>query len=178
MMVGEIRDLETAQIAVQAALTGHIVLSTLHTNDAAGAVARLLDMGVDDYLLTSSVNMILAQRLVRRVCGTCRQRYVPGTDVVDKLDLANLTQERPIVLFRATGCTACNGTGYTGRMMIYEMLPISDGIRQLVLKRAAAQKIREAAIADGMQTMHRNGLRRSLAGETTLEEVFRVVGGT
>lgn len=176
MMVGEIRDLETAQIAVQAALTGHIVLSTLHTNDAAGAIARLLDMGVDDYLLTSSVNMILAQRLVRRVCRSCRESYEAGPDVVDKLQLASLTQDRPAMLFRAAGCKACNGTGFAGRMMIYEMLPISDGIRHLVLRSAAAQEIREAAIAEGMQTMYRNGLRQSLAGETTLEEVFRVVG--
>lgn len=178
MMVGEIRDLETAQIAVQAALTGHIVLSTLHTNDAAGAVARLLDMGVDDYLLTSSVNMILAQRLVRRICRDCRQTYAPAPDVIEKLGLARLTRHRPVMLFRAMGCAACQETGYAGRMMVYEILPISDGIRQLILKSAAAQKIRDAAIAEGMQSMYRNGLRRALSGETTLEEVFRVVGAT
>ena len=178
MMVGEIRDLETAQIAIQAALTGHIVLSTLHTNDAAGAVARLLDMGVDDYLLTSSINMVLAQRLVRKVCQSCRESFVAAPDVVDRLNLRNLTEDRPIRLYRAAGCAACGHTGYVGRTMIYEMLPISDGIRQLVLKNAVAQEIRDAAVHEGMERMYQNGFRRSLAGDTTPEEVIRVVGMT
>jgi len=174
MMIGEIRDLETAQIAVQAALTGHLILSTLHTNDAASAVTRLLDMGVEDYLLTSTVNALVAQRLVRKLCRQCRQPYEALPGLVERMQLGALTERRPITLHRAVGCEQCNGTGFHGRSSILEVLIMSDGIRQLVLRHAEARLIQNAAVAEGMQTMHIHGMRKVLNGLTTVEEVFRV----
>jgi general secretion pathway protein E len=175
MMVGEIRDLETAQIAVQAALTGHLVLSTLHTNDAASAVTRLLDMGLEDYLLTSTINGLVAQRLVRRLCPRCRDSYVPVPDFATRLEFHRLRPEEPIVLYRAKGCEFCGQTGYFGRTMIVEVLAMTDAIRQLVLKHAEAREIQIAAREDGMQTMYEHGLCKALDGITTVEEVLRVV---
>jgi len=134
IMVGEIRDRETAQIAVQAALTGHVVLSTLHTNNAASTVTRLLDMGVEDYLLTSTINGILAQRLVRVLCSSCSEPYVAPRELIDELQLHRYAKSDPITLHRPHGCAQCNGTGYHGRTTILEMLVISDPIRQLVLR--------------------------------------------
>ena len=174
IMIGEIRDLETAQIAVQSALTGHMVLSTLHTNDAASTVNRLLDMGMDDYLLTSTVNGILAQRLVRTLCTQCRQAYPALPEVVEELQLKRYTQDAQIILYRAVGCDHCVGTGYMGRVSILEMLVMSDAIRALVMRHVAAGEIRQQAIMEGMQTMYENGLRKAVAGITTIEEVLRV----
>lgn len=174
IMIGEIRDLETAQIAVQSALTGHMVISTLHTNDAPSTVNRLLDMGVEDYLLTSTVNGILAQRLVRSLCKVCREPYQPLPEVVKEFDLERFANGIPIVLYRPVGCEACGGTGYSGRLGIMEMLPMTDTIRSLVMRHAISGDIRRQAIDEGMQTLYEDGLRKVLAGIVTLEEVLRV----
>ncbi len=174
IMIGEIRDLETAQIAVQSALTGHLVLSTLHTNDAPSSVNRLLDMGVEDYLLTSTVIGILAQRLVRTLCTHCREPYQPLPEVVKELGLDKHVPagEKPL-LYKAIGCAECSGTGYTGRVAILEMMPMTDKIRPLVMQHANASELRHAAIAAGMQPMFDYGLQKALAGVTTVEEVVR-----
>ena len=171
MMVGEIRDLETAQIAVQAALTGHLVLSTVHTNDAASAMTRLLDMGIEDYLLTSTVNGVLAQRLVRKLCLSCREPYGPTAELCERL---GLTDGADATLYRPAGCPACNGTGYRGRTMISELMPMTDANRPLVLRHAEARELQAEAIRGGMQTMYLHGLKKALAGVTTIEEVIRV----
>ena len=169
VMVGEIRDLETAQIAVQVALTGHLVLSTLHTNDAATGVTRLLDMGVEDYLIASTCNAIMAQRLVRTLCQDCRTPYAVTPRHARSLGLAC---DEPVTLFRAAGCARCSGTGYRGRTTIVEILPFRPAIRDLVLRRASAAEIGEAAIAEGMRTMHMHGLEKAQAGLTTVEDVL------
>jgi general secretion pathway protein E len=185
IMVGEIRDRETAQIAVQAALTGHLVLSTLHTNNASSSVTRLLDMGVEDYLLTSTVNGIVAQRLVRVLCSNCREPYAAPTELIDELQPRGNAKGDPrrrptrkITLYRPHGCAQCNGTGYLGRTSILEMLVISDPIRQLVHRGADANEIQVAAIEGGMQSMYQNGIDKALAGTTSLEEVLRVTQET
>jgi general secretion pathway protein E len=174
IMIGEIRDLETAQIAVQSALTGHMVISTLHTNDAPSTVSRLLDMGVEDFLLTSTVNGILAQRLVRSLCKVCREAYEPLPEVVDEFELKRFAGDAPIVLYRPVGCEACGGTGYTGRLGIMEMMPMTDSIRSLVMRHAVSGEIRRKAIEEGMQTLYEDGLHKVLAGIITLDEVLRV----
>lgn len=174
IMIGEIRDLETARIAVQSALTGHLVLSTLHTNDAAGGVTRLLDMGMEDYLLTSTVNGILGQRLVRLLCPHCREPYEALPELIDELQLRRFTNDARITLYRPVGCEHCAGTGYQGRMAILELLTMTDTIRALVLKHATAGEIERAARAEGMHTMYEDGLRKVVAGQTTVEEVLRV----
>ncbi len=174
IMIGEIRDLETAQIAVQSALTGHMVLSTLHTNDAASTINRLLDMGVDDYLLTSTVNGILAQRLVRTLCPHCREAHPALTEVVEEMQLQRYTNASPVLLYRAAGCVECGNTGYSGRVSIVELLVMSDTIRSMVMRHVTSGEVRQQAIADGMQTMYENGLSKAVAGVTTIEEVLRV----
>jgi general secretion pathway protein E len=174
IMIGEIRDLETAQIAVQSALTGHMVLSTLHTNDAASTINRLLDMGMDDYLLTSTVNGILAQRLVRTLCTHCRQAYPALPEVVEDMQLKRYTQADPVVLWRPIGCKDCGDTGYSGRVSIVELLVMSDSIRSMVMRHVTSGEVRQKAIVDGMQTMYENGLSKAVAGITTIEEVLRV----
>ncbi|MEP6964205.1 MAG: type II secretion system ATPase GspE [Polaromonas sp.] len=174
IMIGEIRDLETAQIAVQAALTGHMVLSTLHTNDAASTINRLLDMGMDDYLLTSTVNGILAQRLVRTLCTHCRQAHPALPEVVEEMQLRRYTQADPVMLYRPVGCDECGGTGYMGRISIVELLVMSDAVRSMIMRHVTAGEIRQQAIAEGMQTMYENGLSKTVVGVTTIEEVLRV----
>jgi len=175
IMVGEMRDLETARIAVQSALTGHLVLSTLHTNDAAGGVTRLLDMGVDDYLITSTINGIVAQRLVRRLCPHCRESYNPMRELVDELNLDEFVADgEEVVLYRPTGCAECGGRGYHGRLSLTEVLVMNDEIRQLVMQHANAGEIQKAAVRGGMATLYRDGLRKAVTGLTTLEEVARV----
>ncbi len=175
IMVGEMRDLETARIAVQSALTGHLVLSTLHTNDAAGGITRLLDMGVDDYLITSTINGIVAQRLVRRLCPHCRESYVPMRELVDELNLGEFVAAgEEIILYHPTGCDECGGRGYYGRLSLTEVLLMNDEIRQLVMQHANAGEIQKAAIRGGMTTLYRDGLRKAIDGRTTLEEVARV----
>lgn len=172
IMVGEMRDVETARIAVQSALTGHLVLSTLHTNDAGGSITRLLDMGIEDYLLTSTVNGIFAQRLVRKLCLECREPYRPTAALAVELDLGN--DRRDAALHRARGCEQCAGTGYLGRTIIAEFLPMSEPIQRLVLGRADSAQIQEAALGEGMISMRKNGLDKALQGITTIEEVSRV----
>lgn len=174
IMIGEMRDLETAGIAVQSALTGHLVLSTLHTNDAAGSVTRLLDMGVEDYLLTSTINGILAQRLVRMLCSHCRQPYQALPELVDELRLRRFTNARDITLYKPGGCEQCGGSGYRGRAAIMEFLVMSDPLRRMVLKHADATELQVQAQKEGMDTMYEDGLRKAVAGQTTIEEVLRV----
>ena len=174
IMIGEMRDLETAGIAVQSALTGHLVLSTLHTNDAAGSVTRLLDMGVDDYLLTSTISGILAQRLVRLLCRHCRQPYPALPELVEELRLQRFSDSPAITLYQPVGCEHCGGTGYRGRAAIMEFLVMSDALRRLVLKHADAGQLQAEAQREGMDTMYEDGLRKAVAGLTTIEEVLRV----
>ncbi|MDI1276661.1 type II secretion system ATPase GspE [Methylobacter sp.] len=174
IMIGEMRDLETARIAVQSALTGHLVLSTLHTNDAAGGVTRLLDMGLEEYLLTSTVNGILAQRLVRKLCPACKQRYTPSPDIVDGMRLRRFAPEGDIVLYKPVGCPSCGGLGYRGRLAIIEFLQMTDPLRKLIMAHEEAGAIQRLAIEEGMTTMYENGLVKALQGITTLEEVLRV----
>lgn len=174
IMIGEMRDLETARIAVQSALTGHLVLSTLHTNDAAGGVTRLLDMGLEEYLLSSTVNGILAQRLVRKLCTVCKQSYTPSPEMVNELRLQRFAQNEQITLYKAVGCAACNGTGYRGRMAIIEFLPMTDPVRKLIMSHEEAGVIQKLAISEGMQTLYENGLDKVVQGTTTPEEVLRV----
>ena len=173
IMIGEIRDLETAQIAVQSALTGHLVLSTVHTNDAPSTVNRLLDMGVEDYLLTSTVIGILAQRLVRKLCPNCKEAYVALPELVEQMRLRRLSQERDIALWHAKGCSQCANTGYIGRVCITEMMPMTDALRSLVMRHATATELRAEAVRGGMVTMYEDGLRKALKGVTTFEEVLR-----
>ena len=174
IMIGEIRDVETAEIAVQAALTGHLVLSTLHTNDAASSVSRLLDMGVQDYLLTSTLNGISAQRLVRTLCPECRRSEAAMPELAAHLGLERYSDRDEVHLYHANGCEACNGTGYHGRTSLVETLVMSDEIRRLILRRTESMKILRAAIAEGMKTMYDDGMMKAIAGITTVEEVLRV----
>ncbi len=174
IMIGEMRDLETAKIAVQSALTGHLVLSTLHTNDAAGGITRLLDMGLEEYLLTSTVNGILAQRLVRKLCPACKVASIAEPEIVSSLNLRRFTDETDIVLYKPVGCSACAGMGYRGRLAIIEFLPMTDPIRKLIMAHKEAGAIQKLAVAEGMQTLYENGLVKVIQGITTLEEVMRV----
>src|SRR5213594_3025594 len=170
IMVGEIRDFETAEIAIQAALTGHLVFSTLHTNDASGAVSRLLEMGVEDYLLASSLLGVLAQRLVRRVCMKCRR---PAEMAVEAMrELSN--GDAAVQVYEGAGCEECAHTGYRGRSGIFEFLLVNDAIRQLILKRSSADAIKDAAVGLGMRTLRDDGWAKVRGGSTTVAEVVRV----
>jgi type IV pilus assembly protein PilB len=172
MMIGEIRDLETAEIAVQASLTGHLVFSTLHTNDAAGAVTRLIDMNVAPYLIASTLEAVLGQRLVRTICLNCKEPYMPDDDTVQRLDLKRSNVgDRPFYYGR--GCTKCNGTGYKGRKGVFEYLRVSDPIRDLINERRPTLFIRERARELGMRTMREDAIRNVLDGYTTVDEVLR-----
>ena len=175
IMVGEIRDLETAQIAVQAALTGHLVLSTLHTNSAAAAITRLRDMGVEDYLLTAVLRGVMGQRLVRRLCDDCKQEVAAPPELISRFRLDARTERRPITLFHAVGCGQCRDTGYRGRQAIAEFLAPDAEIERLIFARTDHSAIERAAVAAGMVTMFDAGLDAALAGTTTLEEVARSV---
>ncbi len=171
VMVGEIRDNETADIAVKAALTGHQVLSTLHTNDAAGAIARLDDMGIEPFLISSSVIMACAQRLIRRVCTNCREEFVPEPEMFQRL---NMEPAEGAIFYHGLGCDRCKNRGYSGRAAIIEALPVSEAIRRLIIKRASAAVIKNQAIAEGMKTLRMVGIDKAMEGITTLEEVWRV----
>ncbi|MGB3839704.1 MAG: type II secretion system ATPase GspE [Rhodanobacter sp.] len=173
IMIGEMRDLETCRIAIQSALTGHLVLSTLHTNSAAGGVTRLLDMGVEDYLLGSTINGILAQRLVRRLDPETAIAYEALPEVIAQFELEKYTDERPIRLWKP-GTSATNPSGYRGRRAIMEFLTMSDPLRRLVMQRASEGEIEKQARAEGMRTMYEDGIAKAVAGITTLEEVLRV----
>jgi general secretion pathway protein E len=172
ILVGEIRDSETAEIAIQAALTGHLVFSTLHTNDAAGAVTRLLDMKIEPFLISSSVMAILAQRLVRTLCTQCRESYALSTVEMTELELP-VSAQQPAV-YRAKGCPACFQTGYFGRTAIYELLEVDDEVRQLIMKNADASMIKALAVRKGMRTLRQDGASKVLAGVTSVDEVVRV----
>ena len=175
IMVGEMRDLETARIAVQAALTGHKVFSTLHTNDAASSITRLLDMGIEDYLVTSTVNGVIGQRLVRTLCAQCKRPHETPHALIETLDLARLVGEAPITLCRPGGCPQCDGTGYKGRTGIVELLEMTESLRRAVLEHREASDIRQAAKNEGMVTMREDGFAKAVRGVTTLEDVDRVI---
>jgi general secretion pathway protein E len=175
IMIGEMRDVETARIAVQAALTGHKVFSTLHTNDAASSITRLQDMQVDDYLLTSTIDGVLAQRLVRRLCRHCREPYTPSPEAVAELGLEAMAGNPSPTLYRAQGCDACDHTGYRGRTTILELLVMTEPLRRAIIARADADQLRDIAVREGMADMRIDGLTKALQGLTTVEEVERVV---
>jgi general secretion pathway protein E len=168
------RDFETAQIAIQAALTGHLVLSTLHTNNAPSSITRLLDMKVEDYLVTSTVNGVMAQRLVRRLCRVCRKKRPVQPEMIERLGMKPLLNGHEPTFYDAVGCEECHGSGYRGQMAVIEVLPVSDAIRRLILNHAEAREIQRIAIEEGMRTMYQDGLLKALDGDTTIEEVLRV----
>ncbi len=172
IMVGETRDLETAQIAIQASLTGHLVFTTLHTNDAPGAVARLIDMGVEPFLIASSLEGVLGQRLVRKICSACKTPYEPNEDILRQIGLSvhDIGDKN---FYYGTGCEQCNHTGYKGRKGIYELLDITEPIRELISQRAPSVVIRQKAIEMGMSTLRADGLRSIFEGDTTIEEVLK-----
>ncbi|MEM7023312.1 MAG: type II secretion system ATPase GspE [Pseudomonadota bacterium] len=170
IMIGEIRDLETAQIAIQAALTGHLVLSTLHTNNAASTLTRLLDMGVEDYLIPSTLNAIVAQRLVRQLCVQCREAYTPLPELLAQLGI----QDQSPQFWRPRGCEACNQTGYSGRISINETLIMTDMIRRQILKHAESTELQRTAVGAGMRPMLQDGILKVTTGMTSVEEVMRV----
>jgi len=172
IMVGEIRDIETAQIAVQASLTGHVVLSTLHTNDAPGAVTRLIDMGLEPFLISASLEAILAQRLVRRICPTCRTAYEPGQDLIELLEVDPL-EIADKDFFYGEGCPECSNTGYRGRVGLFEMIVVSDAIRELINNRAPTLAIKQKALEQGMRSLRDDGLRSIFDGKSTIEEVLK-----
>ena len=172
LMVGEMRDRETAQIAVQAAMTGHLVFSTLHTNDAASAIPRLVDLNIEPYMIAAALEGVLAQRLVRRVCPDCRERYRPDPQLV-----ALLAQEPVgrVTLMRGRGCQTCRDTGYKGRTGIFELLPLTEPLKRAILDGAGTAELRERARDEGTTTLRGDGWRKVRAGITTVEEVLRVV---
>lgn len=174
VMIGEIRDNETADIAVKAALTGHQVLSTLHTNDAAGAIARLDDMGIEPFLISSSCILTCAQRLVRRVCPNCREEFVPEPEVFSKLGLEEMMGT---TFYHGAGCDRCRHRGYVGRAAVIEVLPVTESIRRLIIKRASAAVIKNQAMSEGMKSLRLVGIDKAKEGITTLEEVLRVTAG-
>ena len=172
ILVGEIRDLETAEIAVQASLTGHMVFSTLHTNDAPGTITRLKDMGVPTFLITATVEAILAQRLVRRVCTKCREEYIPSKEILDDLELtaADLKGKK---FFRGSGCETCNNTGYKGRVGLFELMIMDNDLRELIMQNCSTDELREAARKAGMVTLRDAGMKACFEGTTSAEEVIR-----
>ncbi|HMS17595.1 MAG TPA: ATPase, T2SS/T4P/T4SS family, partial [Planctomycetota bacterium] len=175
IMVGEIRDLETAEMAVQAALTGHLVLSTLHTNDAPSALTRLIDMGVAPFLVSSSVAAVMAQRLIRKLCGRCKEAYTPTMTELDSvgLDAASVAGR---TIYRARGCDTCKRSGYSGRLGIFEMLEMGPDLREAVFRGEPTSRLRSLAISTGgMAPLRMDGHRKILAGSTSIEEILRVL---
>jgi len=175
VMIGEIRDFETVDIAIKAALTGHLVLSTLHTTSATGSIIRLVNMGVEPFLITSSVVLIGAQRLVRKICNNCKESYQPSKDILKDLKLK--TDGAPVQFYRGKGCESCLGTGYKGRVCLVELMELSPAIKTLIMECAQEYKIREIARLEGMKTIRENGIQGVLAGITTIDEVVRVTFG-
>ena len=181
MMVGEIRDKETAGIAVNSAMTGHLVLSTLHTNDAATTLPRLIDMDIEPFLVASTVNIIIAQRLVRKICMKCILSYTLTEKEVNDLKkqvevdkFLNTKEIKEIRLYKGRGCDSCNGSGYAGRSGIFEILEITSDIKELILNRADSDQIKAKAIEQGMITMMEDGFSKAVSGQTSLEEIFRI----
>jgi type IV pilus assembly protein PilB len=175
VLIGEIRDHETAQIAIEAALTGHLVLSTLHTNDAASAVTRLVEMGIEPFLVGSALDCVLAQRLARRLCVKCREAYTPEPEVLTAARFPWQPGDELPTLYRPVGCSACSKTGYKGRLALHEVMPVSEEIERMAVERASAVAINHVAREQGMMTLRDDGLAKVLAGVTTLEEILRVV---
>jgi type IV pilus assembly protein PilB len=171
-MVGEIRDLETAQISAQASLTGHLVFTTLHTNDAPSSIARLLDLGVEPFLITATLEGIVAQRLVRRICGRCRTKYEPTPEQLWELGLTP-DDVKGRIFYYGRGCDRCNGTGYRGRTGLFEVMVFNDEIRSLIMQQASTNIIREAGRRGGMKLLRDNGLEAVFDGTTTIEEVVK-----
>ena len=170
-MVGEIRDLDTASISIEASLTGHLVFSTLHTNDAPSTVTRLIDMDVEPFLLTSTFEAVLAQRLVRKLCLFCRKEYEPTDEELNSLEITR-DQIKGKKIYKAAGCRECTHVGYKGRTGIFELMTLNDEIRELILKRSATGEIREACLKSGMRTLRYDGIGKILAGVTSIEEVL------
>jgi len=173
ILVGEIRDHETAQIGIESALTGHLVLSTLHTNDASGAITRLVEMGVEPFLVSSAVDCVLAQRLARRLCKDCKEPYSPKPQVL--IDAGFPEDNVPETIYKAVGCKKCGGTGYRGRMGVHEVLLVSEEISRLTVEEATSEEIRRVAIAEGMLTLRQDGLEKVRSGATSIEEIMRVI---
>jgi type IV pilus assembly protein PilB len=183
ILVGEIRDRETTELAIQAALTGHTVFSTLHTNNAAGAIPRLLDLGAEPFLIVSSLNCVAGQRIARKICPTCKEEYDPEEtvkqDITDVLGVL-LSKDKQMKLYRGKGtfngatCTACVGTGYLGRIGIFEVLPVSTEVARSIATRASREDIQNIAVKEGMITMKQDGYMKVLEGTTTIEEILRV----
>jgi type IV pilus assembly protein PilB len=173
IMVGEVRDEETARTAIQAALTGHLVFSTLHTNDACSAITRLINMGVEPYLIGAALNLVLAQRLVRRVCAKCRQAYEPPRNVRKALERMGYTAEN---FYKGAGCKSCRNTGYKGRVGVHEILAINDELRDAIVADPSIGNLRRIAMAGGMIELRYDGFRKVREGLTTIEEVLHIVG--
>jgi type IV pilus assembly protein PilB len=182
IMVGEVRDNETAEIACRAALTGHMLLSTLHTTSAVGAVARLLDMGIEPFMLTSSLTAAFSQRLARRICDSCREAHAPNEDESTQIEALAARAGLQVsasafpVLHRGRGCAECRSSGYNGRVLIFEVVAITTELRPLILRKAGADELRQAATHSGMEPLLADGLRKVQSGVTTLAEIIRVAG--
>jgi type II secretion system protein E len=174
IMVGEIRDLETAQIAVRSALTGHLIFSTLHTNDALSTITRLLDLGIEPYLITNTLKAVIAQRLVRLICNNCKQKYTPQTEFLEAIGICQQKSKATITFFRGTGCEGCNYTGYKGRTGIYELLVMEENLSSLIIAAASKEELQKQAKVNGMKTLREDGLDKVKNGLTTVEEVIRV----
>jgi type IV pilus assembly protein PilB len=173
ILVGEIRDQETARIGIESALTGHLVLSTLHTNDASGAVTRLVEMGVEPFLVASAVDCVLAQRLARRLCPDCKEEFAPKPQTL--IDAGFPADNLPERIFKAVGCKKCGDTGYRGRMGVHEVLLVTEEIGRLTVAGATAEEIKRSAIAEGMLTLKEDGLEKVRMGATSVEEILRVI---
>jgi type II secretory ATPase GspE/PulE/Tfp pilus assembly ATPase PilB-like protein len=171
VLLGEIRDAETANIAVQASLTGHLVLSTLHTNDAPASITRLINIGVEPYLISSAVNAILAQRLVRKICPNCKEPHVPSDEMREFLQLQGLSADQT---FKGKGCDRCRKTGYTGRLGIYELMVMDDAMRDIITRNPDVNQLRKLARERGLVTLRQDGLDKVLKGMTTVDEILRV----
>jgi type IV pilus assembly protein PilB len=175
ILIGEIRDRETAMIAMEAALTGHLVLSTLHTNDAPSALGRLVEMGVEPYLVASALDCVVAQRLARKLCEKCKEEYAPTKAELDEAGYPEEVQKDIKKLYRSVGCQHCGKTGYRGRVGVYEVMPMSEEIERLAVERAASDVVRKVALEQGMMTLREDGLEKVRKGQISLEEIFRVV---
>jgi type IV pilus assembly protein PilB len=174
VMIGEIRDKETATIAIEAALTGHLVLSTLHTNDAASALTRLTEMGIEPFLSASAVNCVLAQRLARRLCRECRESYTPAEEALQRIGFPFEPGKLP-TLYRAKGCKKCNGIGYKGRMGVHEVLSMTETLERMAVEHASSDDLGRQAVAEGMMTLRDDGFAKVGMGLTSIEEIMRVV---
>jgi type IV pilus assembly protein PilB len=172
-MVGEIRDFETAEIAVKAALTGHLVLSTLHTNDAPSTITRLINMGIEPFLVASSVILILAQRLARKICQNCKEEQKVSESALVKIGIP-AEKVKEVKCYIGKGCPACNNTGYKGRVALYEVMPVKEEIKELILQGAPATDIKKGAVRLGMLTLRQSGIKKMMDGVTSLDEIIRV----